>query len=211
MRFCLRPNDEQEPAIQPPIWSILMYILLVETLNIDDDNLRQRFGLVVPMEDPGLGSKIDTRGYRSSESGRTTELQAAGSITVQCLDAYPMELLLVSASHSHQTKKPYHPFIHLDRHLVARRSSVFASSKSHVVFKFAAVPKRDKAELVQQLDDEKAAYEKLNCIVGWIIPRFYGEYEWHGGRALVLSDEGRSLSHLEDFKSLPLIERYGLL
>ncbi|KAI0272872.1 hypothetical protein BGY98DRAFT_1099750 [Russula aff. rugulosa BPL654] len=209
MQFCLRPDEEQEPAIRPPIWSILVYILLVETLNIDDDNLRKRFGLVVPMEDPDLGSKIDTRVCKSSESGRTTELQlqAAGSITVQCLDAYPMELLLVSASHSHQAKKPDHPFIHLDRRLVASRSSVFASSKSHVVVEFAAVPKRDKAELVERLSDEKAAYEKLNRIAGWIIPRLYGEYEWHGGRALVLSDEGRSLSHLEDFKSLPLIER----
>ena len=88
---------------------------------------------------------------------------------------------------------------------------MFASSKSHVVIKFAAVPKKDKAELVHQLSDEKAAYEKLNRIAGWIIPHLYGEYEWYGGRALILSDEGRSLSHLQDFKSLPLIEKYGLL
>jgi serine/threonine protein kinase len=122
-----------------------------------------------------------------------------------------MELSLVNASHSHQAKKQCHPFIHLDRHLDARRSSVFASSKSHVVVKFAVVPKKDKAELVRQLRNEKAAYKKLNRIAGWMIPRLYGEYEWHGGRTLVLSDEGRSLSHLKDFKSLPLIERYGLL
>ena len=50
MWFCLRPDDEQEPAIQPPIWSILVYILLVETFNIDDDALRQRFGLFIPLE-----------------------------------------------------------------------------------------------------------------------------------------------------------------
>jgi serine/threonine protein kinase len=143
--------------------------------------------------------------------GSDESLQAAESITVQCLDAHPMELLLVNASHSHQAKKQYHPFVHLDHHLGAGWSSVFASSKSHVVVKFAAVPKKDKAELVRQLGDEKAAYKKLNRISGWIIPRLYGEYEWHGGRALVLSDEGQSLSHLEDFKSLPLIERYGLL
>ncbi|KAI0272857.1 hypothetical protein BGY98DRAFT_1000782 [Russula aff. rugulosa BPL654] len=155
------------------------------------------------MGDPDLGSKMDARGCR--RSARTTE--AAESITVQCLDAHPMELLLVNASHSHQAKKQYHPFVHLDRHLGAGWSSVFASSKSHVVVKFAAVPKKDKAELVRQLSDEKAAYKKLNRIAGWIIPRLYGEYEWHGGRALVLSDEGQSLSHLEDFKSLSLIER----
>ena len=122
-----------------------------------------------------------------------------------------MELLLVNASRSHHAKKRCHPFVHLDRHLGAGWSSVFASSKSHVVVKFAVVPKKDKAELIRQLGDEKAIYEKLNRISGWIIPRLYGEYEWHGGRALVLSDEGLSLSEsrLETFTSLPLIERYG--
>jgi hypothetical protein len=42
---------------------------------------------------------------------------------------------------------------------------VFAS-KSHVVVKFAAVPKKDKAELVRQLSNEKAAYKKLNRFAG---------------------------------------------
>ena len=88
---------------------------------------------------------------------------------------------------------------------------VFASSKSHVVVKFASVPKKDKAELIRQLSNEKLAYNKLNRISGWIVPRLYGEYEWHGGRALVLSEEGQSLSYLEKFSSLSLIERYGLL
>src|SRR6266849_4397298 len=64
MRFCLRPDEELGPTIQPPIWSILVYMLLVETLKIDDDALRERFGLVIPMEDPDLGSKIDPRGCR---------------------------------------------------------------------------------------------------------------------------------------------------
>jgi hypothetical protein len=65
MRFCLRPDEEPGPTNLPPIWSILVYMLLVETLKIDDDALRQTFGLVVPMEDPDLGSKIDPRGCRS--------------------------------------------------------------------------------------------------------------------------------------------------
>lgn len=51
MRFCLRPDDEQEPAVQPPIWSILVRMLLVETRGVQED-LKQRFGLVVPIEDP---------------------------------------------------------------------------------------------------------------------------------------------------------------
>jgi hypothetical protein len=122
-----------------------------------------------------------------------------------------MELLLVNVSHSHHAKKQYHPFIHFDRHHGAGWSSVFSSSKSHVVAKFAAVPKKDKAELVDQLGNEKAAYKKLDRIAGWIIPRLYGEYEWHGGRALILSDEGLPLSDLETFESLPLMERYGSL
>ncbi len=43
---------------------------------------------------------------------------------------------------------------------------------------------------------------------GWAVPRFYGEYKWYGGRALVFSDGGQSLSDLEDFTSLSLVERY---
>jgi hypothetical protein len=63
MRFCLRLDDEQEPAVQPPIWSILVYMLLVETRGVQDEDLRQRFGLVVPMEDPSSsnsGSMFNT-------------------------------------------------------------------------------------------------------------------------------------------------------
>ena len=119
-----------------------------------------------------------------------------------------MELSLVN--HSHGEKKLDHPFVHLDRHLGASWSTVFASSKSHVVVKFAVVPKKDKAELIRQLGNEKLAYNKLNRISGWVVPRPYGEYEWYGGRALVLSEGGQSLSDLEEFTSLSLIERYGL-
>jgi hypothetical protein len=126
---------------------------------------------------------------------------------VQCINACPIELSIVNAPHSHRANKQYHPFIHFDRHLGAGWSTVFASSKSHVVVKFAVVPKKDKAELIRQLSNEKLAYNKLNRITGSVVPRLYGEYEWYGGRALVLSKEGRSL---EKFTSLSLIERYGL-
>ncbi len=50
-------------------------------------------------------------------------------------------------------------------------SSVYASSKSHVVVKFADVPKKDKAELKCQLSNEKIAYNKLSRITGWVVPR----------------------------------------
>jgi hypothetical protein len=128
---------------------------------------------------------------------------------VQCLDATPIELKLIDAPHSQRAnlKKQNPPFIHLDRQCGAGWSSVYSSSKSRVVVKFAAVPKKDKAELERQLSNEKAAYHKLRCISQWVIPRLYGEYEWFGGRAILLSDEGQSLSHLEEFTSLPLIDR----
>ena len=37
MQFRLRPG-ERGPATQPPIWSLLLYMLLVETLNVDDSD-----------------------------------------------------------------------------------------------------------------------------------------------------------------------------
>jgi hypothetical protein len=52
MQFCLRDNDEQEPATQPPIWSMVVYTLLAAILNIDDKALMQIFDLPVLSEDP---------------------------------------------------------------------------------------------------------------------------------------------------------------
>lgn len=129
---------------------------------------------------------------------------------MQCIDAYPIELSLINLPDSHRAKKQYHPLIHFDRHLGAGWTTVFASSKSHLVVKFAVVPKNDKAELIRQLSNEKLAYNILRHITRWVVPRLYGEYEWYGGRALVLSEEGWSLSYLDKFRSLSLIERYGL-
>ena len=79
---------------------------------------------------------------------------------------------------SHRAKKQYHPFIHFDRHLGTGWTTVFASSKSHVVVKFAVVPKNDKAGPIRQLNNEKLAYIKLRRITRWVVPRLYGEYEW---------------------------------
>jgi hypothetical protein len=78
---------------------------------------------------------------------------------------------------------------YLDRNLGAGWFSVYAPRKSHVVVEFAAVPKKDKAEPKRQPSNEKLALNKLSCITGWVVPRFYSEYEWHGGRALVPSDQ----------------------
>ena len=78
------------------------------------------------------------------------------------------------------------------------------------MIEFANVPKKDKAELLRQLSNEKAAYNKLKLITEWIAPRLYGEYKWDGGSLLVLSSGGRPLSYLERFSMLSLVERYGL-
>ena len=64
LQFFLRPGEEG-PATQPPIWSILVYMLLVETLNVDNEAVTQRLGIVVPLRDPpslDLGSKTGTEG-----------------------------------------------------------------------------------------------------------------------------------------------------
>lgn len=74
MRFCVRPGDEQEPAIRPS-WSMLVYMLLVEARDIDDDHLKQIFGIVVPMGEPS-----------SSGSGSTGQgsLNLSGALKGSC-------------------------------------------------------------------------------------------------------------------------------
>jgi len=77
------------------------------------------------------------------------------------------------------------------------------------VFKFAAVSKKDSAELQRQLRDEQVAYDKLHSLTGWAIPRCYGLYSWYGGLSPVLSYEGPSFPKLkiEKFISPGLTER----
>jgi hypothetical protein len=95
MSFCLRPDEEAEAGVQPPIWSMVVYMLLTEAFKVDDGPLGKIFGLPVPSEDPSLlelGSKNDARGRwrptrfvptikevdetsRSSHSGKLTEVR----------------------------------------------------------------------------------------------------------------------------------------
>jgi hypothetical protein len=126
---------------------------------------------------------------------------------VQPYDALPLELSLVGACRSRQAYKT-NIIIHLDKHYGGGWSSVYTSSRSHIIVKFAVVPKKDKAELEGYLKNEKAAYDQLFPLIGLAIPRCYGEYLWYGGRALVLTDEGPSLANLKmEFTSLGLVER----
>src|SRR5712672_315993 len=93
---------------------------------------------------------------------------------VQCLDALPMALSFVGSSRSRFDDNP--PFIHLDRYLGGGWSTVYASTVSRVVVKFASVPTKPKAELERQLVNEKVAYDRLIVLVGWVVPILYGEY-----------------------------------
>lgn len=215
-------------------------MLLVETLDFDDQTVEEGLGPVdpaVPVEGPppsDLGLQTDAQGIRRAarparmrekaecHSSALTEvgiffsslshcadksLQAPESMTVRCLDGRPMELTLVDTPISRRAKKQYHPFIHFDGYLGAGWSSVFASSKSYIVVKFAAAPKKNEAELLRQLSNEKAAYNTLKPVTGGVVPRLIGEYNWYGGRSLILSSEGRSLSYLGGFTTLSLMER----
>jgi hypothetical protein len=52
------------------------------------------------------------------------------------------------------------------------------------------VLKKQKSGWEDELDTEKATYEKLRCLQGLVIPTCYGQLQYEGSRALVLSDIG---------------------
>ena len=54
MRFCHDINA-QEPDQRPPLWSMLVYMLLTETFDVSDAVLLQQLGLRVPSDDALLG------------------------------------------------------------------------------------------------------------------------------------------------------------
>jgi hypothetical protein len=125
---------------------------------------------------------------------------------IQCMDGFPFSLIPVCTPQSRGNKMP--TFVHFDRRLRGSWSSVYGSTKSQLVVKFAGVAQNGHAELERYVIDEKTAYDKLACLSRWVVPRCYGEYIWYGGRALVLSDEGPSLATLGmELASLAFIER----
>jgi hypothetical protein len=130
---------------------------------------------------------------------------------VQYLDTHPITLTPVNRNKPHcEHGLEHHPFVHLDLKIFhfAGPCSVYVSSKSHVMVKFAYQPQKVKAELERMLTNERAAHDKLQLLSGWAIPRCYGEYLWYGGQALVLSYEGPSLAEcFMEFRSLGLEER----
>ncbi|KAM0424464.1 hypothetical protein ACHAPT_010388 [Fusarium lateritium] len=52
------------------------------------------------------------------------------------------------------------------------------------------VLKVEKEDWDEEFRTEKAAYDKLKCLQGDVIPRCYGQIEYDGRRALILSDVG---------------------
>jgi hypothetical protein len=121
--------------------------------------------------------------------------QTPGDMVIQCFNGLPMDFSPAGTPRSQDGEKQ-RPFVLLDRHLGGGWSSVYASSRSHLIAKFAVVPKKDTAELERQLRNENDAYNKLHRLTRLVVPRCYGEYVWYGGRALVLSDKGPPLSDL---------------
>jgi hypothetical protein len=53
--------------------------------------------------------------------------------------------------------------------LVRLWSTVYASSKSHIIVKLAKVAKKLNVELERQLRNEIAVYDKLACLTRWVI------------------------------------------
>jgi hypothetical protein len=85
-------------------------------------------------------------------------------MSVRCLNGILMRLTLVDLSQYEHSDE--HPLIHLDRHLGGGWSSVYASSKSDIIVKFGAIPRKDRADIEQQLKNETAAYGRLGRIAG---------------------------------------------
>ncbi|KAI0255387.1 hypothetical protein BJV78DRAFT_1279549 [Lactifluus subvellereus] len=143
-------------------------MLLTETFNISDETLRQKFSLPVLSGDTLSSNlnKYDAEGRRGSKRLRTTSqlggysgklVKTSGDMVIQCLNGLPMGFSPAGMPQSQDGEKK-RPFIFLDHHLGGGWSSVYASSRSHLIVKFAKVPKKDQAELERQLWNENDAY-----------------------------------------------------
>ena len=130
---------------------------------------------------------------------------------VQCFDALPIELVAdESSSHRGGEDERHTPIIRLDGHVAVGRSSVYTSSCTPVVVKFASCPGKDKEKLELWLKNERMVYKKLGLLQRWAVPRCFGLWTWYSGKALVLSQEGKSLDDWGiKFSLLGIAERYA--
>ncbi|KAI1818945.1 hypothetical protein F4861DRAFT_534839 [Xylaria intraflava] len=72
--------------------------------------------------------------------------------------------------------------------------------------------KKEKEHWNEEFDTERAAYDKLRCLQGLVIPVLYGQIEYDGTRALLLSDVGgQSLAEpeaiLPEHQLRPLVDQ----
>ena len=101
------------------------------------------------------------------------------------------------------------PFFKLDKTIEGGWSLIYASIRAKLVFKVPFRPKKmDRESATQMIEDERRVLERLPMPCRLVTPRFYGEFEWPGGRALAFSYGGPSLAHQGlEFSSLPLRQR----
>jgi hypothetical protein len=166
-------------------------MLLIETLHVNDNTLRQSLHLPAPptMPQPILGRVQDG-------------LRRSARLMIKCMGGVQFSLTSNSAPKLRLATE-----IHFDRRLSSGEGHsqlhVYSSTRSRLVIKLATTGNGD-------LVNEKTAYERLTRFrqLLRVVPRYYGAYSWYGGRALVLSDEGPSLATLGvAFASLPPTER----
>jgi hypothetical protein len=188
MTFFLERGKQQDALQSPPIWSLLIYMLLTESLNLHDRILRENLRLPHPSGDQSLldlESSNDTQGLRQSGTVETTKgadkrLSHAGKLTevgwqpffflshMALMNLFRFQGVLsfnVSMASRWNSRALTCPHPNTPKTIVllytSKRnfgggwSSVYASSKSHIVFKFGVVPKKDKVEVERQLINEK--------------------------------------------------------
>ncbi|KAI0256932.1 hypothetical protein BJV78DRAFT_318311 [Lactifluus subvellereus] len=134
MHFCQRPHGPQDPGpvTAPPIWSMLVYMLLTETLAVNTAALRRRLGLPLGAGySSNLGTRSNNEGNRRSRRLVPTDEAGEG----QSHSGQVVALSLTGTPRSRSGEKQL-PFVHLGRRIGGGRSSVYSSGRSHVIVKF---------------------------------------------------------------------------
>lgn len=101
------------------------------------------------------------------------------------------------------------PLFKLEEMHISGFSSIHASPSSNLVLKLPGLTTRKYKHMPKiLLEDGRAVQEAMPGPCRWVTPRFYGAFDWDGGRALAFSYEGTPLAGLGfEFSSLGLIRR----
>ena len=75
MDFCLEPDGPWKSVVPqfPPIWSMLVYMWLTETVKIDDEVLMQQLGLPDPDTDTPSSNAESIHGHMRPELPKMTD------------------------------------------------------------------------------------------------------------------------------------------